>query len=239
MNVRVRQDAIIRNLRRNGTLTVEGLAESVGASRRTILRDISTLREEGFVIHSEAGPGGGLRLEPQSVLTSARISVVEVFSLIISVTAIRSTGSMPFSNIADTGLAKIEGLLSSDKVKDLRRLLDGLYIGKLAPGVDTTNIGEIDTNLLPVFETTFLQRQIIRFKYFDAKGVTTSREVEPQAILILWPLWYLVAWDPLRNDFRHFRMDRIKLPELVEGSKFRQRYVPFEDNVSQYRNLAR
>jgi predicted DNA-binding transcriptional regulator YafY len=239
MNVRVRQDAIIRNLRRNGTLTVAGLAESVGASRRTVLRDISTLREEGFVIHSEAGPGGGLRLEPQSVLSSARISVVEVFSLIISVTAIRSTGSMPFSNIADTGLAKIEDLLSSDKVKDLRRLLDGLYIGKLAPGVDTTNIGEIDTNLLPVFETAFLQRQIIRFKYFDAKGVTTSREVEPQAILILWPLWYLVAWDPLRNDFRHFRMDRIKLPERVEGSKFRQRYVPFEDNVSQYRNLAR
>lgn len=239
MNVRIRQDAIIRNLRRNGTLTVASLAESVGASRRTVLRDISTLREEGFVIHSEAGPGGGLRLESQSVLSSARISVVEVFSLIISVTAIRSTGTMPFSNIADNGLAKIEALLSSDKTKDLRRLLDGLYIGKLAPGVDTTNIVEIDTNLLPVFETAFLQRQIIRFKYFDAKGVTTSREVEPQAILILWPLWYLVAWDPLRNDFRHFRMDRIKIPELVDGSKFRQRYVPFEDNVSQYRNLAR
>lgn len=239
MNVRERQDAIIRSLRRNGTITVASLAESVGASRRTVLRDISTLREEGFEIHSEAGPGGGLRLEPQSILTSARISVVEVFSLIISVTAIRSTGSMPFSDIADTGLAKIEESLSSDKTKDLRRLLDGLYIGQLAPGVDTTNIGDIDTNLLPVCEAAFLQRQIIRFKYFDAKGVTTSREVEPQAILILWPLWYLVSWDPLRSDFRHFRMDRIKLPELVEGSKFRPRYVPFEDNVSQYRNLAR
>ncbi|WP_391090374.1 WYL domain-containing protein [Vibrio sp. NH-UV-68] len=239
MNVRVRQDAIIRNLRRNGTLTVGRLAEIVSASRRTVLRDISTLREEGFIIHSEAGPGGGLRLEPQSVLTSSRISVVEVFSLIISVTAMRSTGSMPFSCVADTGLAKIEESLSSDKIKDLRRLLDGVYIGKLAPGVDTANIREIDTNLLSVFETAFLQRQIIRFKYFDAKDVTTSREVEPQAVLILWPLWYLVAWDPLRSDFRHFRMDRIKLPELVEGSKFRQRYVPFEDNVSQYRNLAR
>ncbi|KYN84668.1 ArsR family transcriptional regulator [Vibrio cidicii] len=239
MNVRVRQDAIIRNLRRNGTLTVAGLSEIVGVSRRTVLRDISTLREEGFVIHSEAGRGGGLRLEAQSVWTSARITVVEVFSLIISVTAMRATGSMPFSCIADAGLAKIEKSLSSDKIKDLRRLLDGLYIGKLASGVDTTNIREIDSNLLPTFEIAFLQRRIIRFKYFDAKGVTTNRKVEPQAILILWPLWYLVAWDPLRNDFRHFRMDRIKLPEIVEGSKFRQRYVPFEDNVSQYRNLAR
>lgn len=235
----MRQDAIIRSLRRNGTLTVAGLSEIVGVSRRTVLRDISTLREEGFVIHSEAGRGGGLRLEAQSVWTSARITVVEVFSLIISVTAMRATGSMPFSCIADAGLAKIEKSLSSDKIKDLRRLLDGLYIGKLASGVDTTNIREIDSNLLPTFEIAFLQRRIIRFKYFDAKGVTTNRKVEPQAILILWPLWYLVAWDPLRNDFRHFRMDRIKLPEIVEGSKFRQRYVPFEDNVSQYRNLAR
>ena len=239
MSVRARQDTIIRSLRRNGTLTVASLAESVGASRRTVLRDISTLRDEGFAIHSEAGPGGGLWLDPQSVLTSARISVVEVFSLIISVTAVHSTESMPFSSIADAALVKIEDSLPSDKIKELRRLLDSLYIGKLAPGVDTSNIEEITSELLPVFETAFLQQQHIRFQYSDAKGALTFREVEPQAMLILLPLWYLVAWDPSRNDFRHFRMDRISSPELVVGSKFRQRSVPFTNNVSQYRNLAR
>ena len=44
MNVRLRHDAIVRSLRRNGTSTVDELAEEVGASRRTVLRDIGALR---------------------------------------------------------------------------------------------------------------------------------------------------------------------------------------------------
>ena len=52
MNVRLRHDAIVRSLRRNGTSTVDELAEEVGASRRTVLRDIGALRDEGYVIHS-------------------------------------------------------------------------------------------------------------------------------------------------------------------------------------------
>lgn len=48
--------------------------------------------------------------------------------------------------------------------------------------------------LLPSFETAFLQRLQLRFRYRDAKGSVTSRIVEPQAMLILPPLWYLVAW---------------------------------------------
>jgi predicted DNA-binding transcriptional regulator YafY len=66
MNVRLRHDAIVRSLRRNGTSTVDELAEEVGASRRTVLRDIGALRDEGYVIHSEVGRGGGLQLDPQS-----------------------------------------------------------------------------------------------------------------------------------------------------------------------------
>ncbi|MGR5149993.1 WYL domain-containing protein [Photobacterium alginatilyticum] len=58
-------------------------------------------------------------------------------------------------------------------------------------------------------------------------------------MLILPPLWYLVAWDPKRQDFRHFRMDRISTPEFVEGKTFLRRHVPFEDHVSPIRNLAR
>ena len=42
--------------------TVDELAEEVGASRRTVLRDIGALRDEGYVIHSEVGRGGGLSL---------------------------------------------------------------------------------------------------------------------------------------------------------------------------------
>jgi predicted DNA-binding transcriptional regulator YafY len=239
MSSRLRHDAIVRILRRNGTSTVNDLAEQIGASRRTVLRDIGALRDQGFVIHSESGRGGGLQLDPESMQTTAGLSVVEVFALIISVASMRAARTLPFSNLADAGLAKIEKALSANKVRDLRRLMDCLYVGQLSPRQDISNLGSIDSELLPAFEATFLQRLNLRFCYRDAKDVETVREVEPQAMLILPPLWYLVAWDCARDDFRHFRMDRITKPEVVAGTPFRRRHVPFEDDVCPFNEIPR
>lgn len=239
MNIRQRHDTIVRTLRRNGTATIDALAEEVGASRRTVLRDISALRDGGFVIHSESGPGGGIQLDPQSMQTTARLSVAEVFALLISVAAMRAAQNLPFSDLADAGLAKIEKSLPSDKVRDLRRFLDCLHIGQLSPQQDLSDLGSIDPALLPAFETAFLGQFHLRFAYRDAKGAKTLREVEPQAMLILQPLWYLVAWDPARDGFRHFRMDRMSDPACVHETSFRRRHVPFEDDVCPYKDLLR
>lgn len=239
MRVQSRQDAILRSLRRRGSSTIDALANEVDASRRTILRDIATLREQGYVIHSEPGRGGGVWLAPQASQTTARLSVVEVFALIISVAAMRAAGNLPFSDLADAGLSKIEKALTSDKVRDLRKLLDCLHIGQLSPLQDLSDMGKMDPALLPAFEAAFLQRRRLTFQYRDAKGHQTSRNVEPQALLILPPLWYLVAWDPAREGFRHFRMDRISGPEPVDGTVFRQRHVPFDDDICPYRQIAR
>lgn len=237
MNIRLRHDTIVRTLRRNGTSTIDDLACEVGASRRTVLRDICALRDEGFVIHSESGRGGGVQLDPQSVQTTARLSVAEVFALLISVAAMRAAQSLPFSNLADAGLAKIEKSLPSDKVRDLRRFLDCLHIGQLSPKQNVSDVRPIDPALLPAFETAFLQQVHLQFEYRDAKCAKTRRMVEPQAMLILHPLWYLVAWDPARDDFRHFRMDRIGKPECINGAPFRRRLVPFEDDVCPFNDL--
>lgn len=239
MNIRARHDAIIRSLRRNGTSTVNELASEVGASRRTVLRDISALRDEGFVIFSDVGRGGGLQLDPQSMQTTARLSVPEVFALLISVAAMRAAGNLPFSDLADSGLAKIERALPSDKVRDLRAFLDCLHIGQLSPLQDLSDMGRMEPELLPVFEASFLGRHFIRFDYRDAKGRVSTREVEPQAMLILPPLWYLVGWDPAREDFRHFRMDRIIAPVTVPDRSFRRRHVPFDDDVCPFSELSR
>lgn len=237
MNVRLRHDAIVRTLRRNGTTTIDVLAEEVGASRRTILRDICALRDEGYVIHSDVGRGGGLQLDPQSMQTRAKLSVPEVFALLISVAAMRAAGNLPFSELADAGLAKIEKALPSDKVKDLRAFLECLHIGQVSPLQDLSDMGKMDPELLPAFEAAFLGRQFICFDYCDAKGRKTRREVEPQAMLILPPLWYLVGWDPARDGFRHFRMDRISNPKAVPNTSFRRRHVPFEDDICPYSDL--
>ncbi len=237
MNTRPRQDAIIRTLRRTATATVDELALEVGVSRRTLLRDISALRDQGFVIHSECGPGGGLQLEPQSVQTASKLSVVEVFALLISVATMRSARTFPFSDLADSALAKIELALPSERVRELRSLLECLHVGRLSPRQDISDAGAVEPTVLPAFELAFLQQRHLRFTYQDAKGAQTDREVEPQAMLILPPLWYLVAWDPIRSDFRHFRMDRISNPKVINDSTFRRKRVPFDDDVCPFQEL--
>jgi predicted DNA-binding transcriptional regulator YafY len=237
MTIRDRHDAIIRSLRRKGVSTVDELAKEVGISRRTILRDICALRDQGFTIYSEPGRGGGLQLDPQSVQTTTRLSVTEVFALLISVETMRIAGQLPFSNLADAGFSKIEKALPADKVRELRQFLRCLHIGKLSPKQDASNLGPIDPALLPAFEAAFLQKQMLGFQYCDANGHHTNREVEPQAMLVLPPLWYLVAWDPARDNFRHFRMDRISAPAPNRNTSFRQRYVPFEDHICPFKDV--
>ena len=105
----------------------------------------------------------------------------------------RAAGSLPFSDLADAGLAKIEKALPPDKVRDLRRFLDCLYVGQLSPLVDISDMSAMDPALLPAFETAFLQRRQLRFQYRDAKGAVTRRMVEPQAMLILPPLWLIIS----------------------------------------------
>ena len=237
MTIRDRHDAIIRSLRRKGVSTVDELAKEVGISRRTILHDICALRDQGFTIYSEPGRGGGLQLNPQSVQTTTRLSVTEVFALLISVETMRIAGQLPFSSLADAGFSKIEKTLPADKVRELRQFLRCLHIGKLSPKQDASNLGPIDPALLPAFEAAFLQKQMLGFQYCDANGHHTNREVEPQAMLVLPPLWYLVAWDPARDDFRHFRMDRISAPAPIKNTSFRQRYVPFEDHICPFKDV--
>jgi predicted DNA-binding transcriptional regulator YafY len=105
-------------------------------------------------------------------------------------------------------------------------------------GQDLSDAGRIDAFLLPAFETAFLDRMRLSFDYRDARGGKSRREVEPQAMLILPPLWYLVAWDPARGDIRHFRMDRISCPHVSTDTPFRRRHVPFADDVCPFRDMT-
>jgi predicted DNA-binding transcriptional regulator YafY len=239
MSPTTRRDALVRHLRRQDHVTVAELAGEVGASRRTVLRDLGALRDDGFLIHSDVGRGGGLRLDPGSVQTTTRLSVTEVFALLVSVAVLRAAGPMPFGTLADAGLAKIEAALPRDKLAEFRAILDCVHVGQLSPLQDLSDMGEVDPALLDAFEPAFLRRQHLRFAYRDRRGAQTMRKVEPQAMLVLPPLWYLVAWDPAREGFRHFRMDRIVNPEIVEGPPFRRRRPPFEDDVCPWSEIAK
>ena len=234
-----RHDALVRTLRRREGASVADLAGETGVSRRTVLRDIASLRDQGFVIHTESGRGGGVRLDPGSVQITARPSATEMFALIVSVATMRAAGTLPFGALADRALARVERGMPRERVAALRALLDCLHVGALSPHQDLSDVRPVDPGLLPAFEVAFIDRRPLAFRYVDRAGRETVREVEPQAMLALPPLWYVVAWDPSRGGFRHFRMDRIAGPEVLGSPTFRRRRVPFEDDVCPFREAAR
>jgi predicted DNA-binding transcriptional regulator YafY len=59
-------------------------------------------------------------------------------------------------------------------------------------------------------------RRVLRMDYRGrGQEVDTPREVEPLGIVFYGGAWYLVAWCRLRQNYRHFRVDRIRRLELL------------------------
>ena len=225
MSTRLRQDNLVRLLRRRGSTSVAFLTESLNVSRRTVLRDITDLREQGFIIRSASGPGGGLYLDPKSVLVSPKLTSSEVFALLISMAVLRETHTIPFAHLADAGLKKLEQSMPRDRVRELREILRNVYIGQSRGNVPLPVVGKIEKTVLPSFETGFLNSLIMRFKYSDRKGVKTNREAEPHAMLVLSPAWYMIGFDRDKGDFRHFRMDRITRAVVLDDTFNRRKFT--------------
>jgi predicted DNA-binding transcriptional regulator YafY len=65
-----------------------------------------------------------------------------------------------------------------------------------------------------------VQRRVLRMTYRGReRGADTEREVEPLGVVFYGGAWYLVGWCRLRQDYRHFRIDRIRRLE-VRGETF-------------------
>ena len=70
----------------------------------------------------------------------------------------------------------------------------------------------VDAALLATLATACRDQLRVAFDYRDGRGQASSRMVEPQGVAHASQRWYLVAWDPARDDWRIFRLDRIAGP---------------------------
>ena len=68
----------------------------------------------------------------------------------------------------------------------------------------------------------------LRFAYRGRDGAASRREVEPHSLVNLGRRWYLVAWDPARDDWRTFRVDRLTRAAST-GVRFAGREPPAKD----------
>lgn len=216
MSTHERRDLVLRLLRQRSDWLVDDLAREAGASRRTVLRDLNHLRMRGFDIVGLAGPGGGVRLEATSVLITSQLDPDEVVALTLAVEVAAAMSTTPFARAADRALGKIEASLPFKRAEELRVFRDRVVVSHSSSPFMQPKHREIDDRLVGVFESAFTARRCIRFDYVDRLGNSTKRLAEPQGLLVRPPVWYVIGWDPARDDFRYFRADRITNPLLTD-----------------------
>jgi predicted DNA-binding transcriptional regulator YafY len=188
------------------------LADELGVSLRTVYRDIQTLIGQGAAIDGEAGVGYVLR--SGFVLPPLMFSDEEIEALVLGSRWVAQRTDERLARAAANAVAKIAAVLPDD----LRDSIEGsgLLAGP-APEPD-----EISTNLAPIRQAIRAERKLI-LHYADKKGERSRRTVWPIALGFFERSRVLAAWCELRQDYRHFRTDRIIALRLTDKRYPRRR----------------
>ena len=189
------------------------LADELRISIRTLYRDIATLQGQGAAIEGEAGLG--YVLKPGFMLPPLMFTDEEIEAIVLGSRWVAKQPDTRLSAAATNALVKIAAVLPDDLREDLDAT--ALLVGPSAKATEGIDLG--------------LVRQAIRderklgFLYRDAGGAASERTVWPFALGFFDKVRVVVAWCEMRQDFRHFRADRIVELKATDKRYPRRRQV--------------
>ncbi|WP_422033478.1 helix-turn-helix transcriptional regulator [Roseovarius sp.] len=194
--------------------TAARLAAMLDVTPRTIYRDIETLRGLGAVI--DGASGFGYTLIEDAALPPLSFDTDELEALVLGLREVDQVGDPVLAAAARSALAKLGARLPASQAHRLKHavLTAQRFTPLPEPGIDVSLLRQ----------ATWDERTI-RFDYTDAEGRQTQREVDPLSVIYMQASHCLLAWCHLREDFRAFRLDRMRELSLT-GTSFRPRRVP-------------
>jgi predicted DNA-binding transcriptional regulator YafY len=188
---------LIQVLRRHRRpVSGQALAEELGISLRTLYRDIATLQGQGAPIEGEAGLG--YVLKPGFFLPPLMFNEDEVDAIILGLRFVSRRGDEELAEAAANVLAKIEAVLPAE----MENAASGSAL-MAGPSVSQ------EVNVLAAIRKAIREEQKLAIAYVDRKGKATKRVVWPVAVGFFDTAEMLAGWCETRQDFRHFRLDRI------------------------------
>ncbi|EHK63612.1 helix-turn-helix transcriptional regulator [Achromobacter arsenitoxydans] len=186
------------------------LATALDIHPRTLRRDIDRLRELGYPIHASSGVAGGYAFRAGHALPPLLLDDDEALAVAITLRTAATGAVGGIEESALRALVKLEQVMPAR----LRGRVDALRaaIVPVERGGPT-----VDAATLAALAAACRDQLRIGFDYSDGRGQASTRLVEPQGMAYTGYRWYLVAWDPARNDWRTFRIDRIAGPARIGG----------------------
>lgn len=191
---------IIYYLLGRGQATAAELAERFEVSVRTIYRDMDALSQAGIPVYAEPGRNGGISLLDSFVLDRAVLSQQERQDVLAALQSLTAAGS-PLDR--DT-LNKLSAVF--------RLQADNWY------EVDFSRWGANagDNEKFEALKKAVIRRKCVRISYVGAYGGESSRRIHPLKLVYKSRAWYVKAYCTEKEDFRLFRLSRIKQWELLE-----------------------
>ncbi|WP_394787030.1 helix-turn-helix transcriptional regulator [Rhodoferax sp.] len=189
--------------------TAAFLAERLEVSERTVYRDVADLQRQGVPIEGE--PGVGYRLGAGFELPPLMFSSDEAKALVAAVRLSQPWLDAPLALAAEDALGKMLSVLPPAARAAAESL--ALY----APPVSFNGLqADVRAHLQLLREASGLRRKV-HIDYSDVKDATTQRTVHPLGCFYWGRVWTLVAWCEVRDDFRSFRIDRIRAAAMQEA----------------------
>jgi len=221
-----RLDRMLALLRGDQLWTTDALGVEFAVSKRTVLRDIQLLKQQGYPIDTEQGVGGGVTLSGTYGVSKLMLTNEEVLNLIVSLVVTESLNTPLLSNCVTSVRQKIGNAFPHKQRGNINKLRQRVLVGKAAtPEVIKTYEASAAKFTNELSAGFFDLRQVL-IEYRSEKGEVTERIIEPHYFLLNWPVWYVVGWDHLRLAPRMFRVDRV-LKSQVLTDRFQLRSKSF------------
>ena len=187
-------------------VTAKELSYKFNVSIRTIYRDIEELSLSGVPIFMSKGNGGGISLLEDYTFNKAIISEKDKEGLIVALKTLQAT---KYPEIDDT----LNKLGSTFKKFNMEEWIE----------VDFSYWGDLKLdNRFDDIKIAILERKLISFRYVNSNSISINRTVEPHKLIFKSKEWYLWGFCKVRNDFRIFKINRIKNLELSNKSFVRR-----------------
>ncbi len=218
-----RAEALLQVLRDRPGITAAVMAEDLGVSIRTVFRDLAELRDRGYPLEADRGRGGGVRVHPNWGLGRVLLSTEEALGALLSLAVSEKLAFPMFAPDLRAARRKIVDAFPSAERRRLGPLRERIFVGPSASRAVRDSYGEPHRLALAPLQRAFVREHPVHAEYVKENGELTARRIEPHALLINWPAWYLLAFDHLRQDARTFRFDRFRTVAADETHRFRPR----------------
>jgi len=189
---------IIQFLHHTRPVTAKKLAEELEVSERTIYRDIQDLMLSDVPVYGE--PGTGYRLLKGFQMPPLMFDREELAALLLGMKMVRAWTDPLLAKSAHHALKKIEAVIPESLKPELTNV---------ELNVPDYPMNDLASDQLSTIRHAIKDFKTISFHYTRLDEKQSTRTVRPLGLFYWGKVWTLVAWCELRNNFRHFRLDRI------------------------------